>query len=248
MKTMPRKKNVRLVFLSCLCMFSVFSCGLESSHYVDSPTLAGTTPGYSSADRALQFFSFKTAFDTSSGSFSYLGTEVYYKIYNNVSAMESRQTQINSKAESSRRDSLVNYGYKTLNLAGAAAPVPLIGADGVYVYIRLSDYNTSNSQDYKAVVCTSGSPMTRYDGSTTVIGIPRRSVNSNYGFDFGRNSSNPIPISSDADYYSSSATSAGTYYVDAYAVTVGEDTADGSKSYSGAIHLGSISISTSDIF
>lgn len=248
MKTVLRRKSLRFLFISCLCVPALLSCGLESSHYVDSPILAGTSPSYGNADRSLQFFSFRTAADTSSGSFSYLGTEIYYKIYNNTSVMESRQSRIESLSDTSKRDSLVSYGYKTLNLAGTAAPTPLIGAGGVYVYIRLSNYNTANSPDYKAVVCTSSSPMTRYEGHATVIGIPRRSVNSSFGFDFGRDSSNPVPSSSDADYYSSSATSAGTYYVDAYAVTVGEDTADGSKSYSGTVHLGSISISTSDSF
>ncbi len=162
--------------------------------------------------------------------------------------MESREAAINAKEESSQRDSLVSYGYKTLNLDGMAAPSPLISESDCYVYIRLADYNTSNSSDYKAVICTSTSPMSRYESSANQIGVPRRSINASYGFDFGKNTSNPVPVSSDSDYYSSSATSAGTYYVDVYAVTVGEDTADGTMSYSGVLHLGSVSISTSDNF
>ena len=226
----------------------MLSCGLETSYYVDSPSVTGTSPSYGSEDKALHFFCFRTASDTSSGSFSFLGTEVYYRIYNNTSVMENRIASLESVPDSSRRDSLISYGYKTLSLAGGAAPSPLIQESDVYAYIRLTDYNTSNSPDYKAVICTSSSAMTRYEPSATVIGIPCRNIGSNYGFDFGRDSSNPVPVSSDSDYSASSATVRDRYYIDAYAVTVGEDTADGSKSYSGAIHLGSVAVSTSDNF
>ncbi len=245
---MPFFRKILSVFFSCFCSVFLLSCGLESSHYVDSPTLTGTSPSSSSADKTLHFFSFRTAEDTSSGTFDYLGTEIYYKIYNNVSSMESREASIASRDDASKRDALVSYGYKTLNLAGTAAPTPLISASDVYVYIRLADYNTSHSEDYKAVICTSSSSMTRYDASSTLIGIPRRSINAGYGFDFGRDASNPVPVNSDADYASSSATSAGSYYVDAYAVTVGKDTSNNSMSYSGTLFLGSISITTADSF
>ena len=239
---------LKSLVLSCLCSACVLSCGLESSYYVDAPASAGSQPSAGSADKALHFFSFRTADDTSSGAFSYLGTEIYYRIYNNRSVMESREAAIESRDDASRRDALLGYGYKTLNLAGTAAPSPLIAKAGVYVYVRLADYNTAISTDYKAVICTASVPMTRYESTADLVGIPRRSVNAGYGFDFGMNSSNPLPAGSDADYSSSSATSAGTYYVDAYAVTVGEDTSSASKSYSGTLFLGSVSISTSDSF
>ena len=245
-RTFQRKAVAFL--LSCLCSLFFFSCGLETSYYVDSPAIVGTSPSHGSADKALHFFCFRTAGDTSNGSFSYLGTEIYYKIYNNVSLMESRVSSLESVPDSSRRDSLISYGYKTLNLGGGAAPSPLIQESDVYAYIRLADYNTSNSPDYKAVICTSSSAMTRYEGSATLIGEPRRNINSGYGFDFGRDSSNPVPVSSDSDYSASSATVRDSYYIDVYAVTVGEDTADGTKSYSGAVHLGSVTVSTSDNF
>ncbi|MBQ3687148.1 MAG: hypothetical protein II932_04895 [Treponema sp.] len=236
------------VVFSCLYAFGLLSCGLESSHYVDSPTLTGTSPSASSADRTLHYFSFRTAEDTSSDTFVCRGTEIYYRIYNNVATMENREASIASRDDASKRDALVSYGYKTLNLAGVAAPSPLISEHNCFVYIRLADYNTSNSMDFRSVICTSSVPMTRYNPASTLIGIPRRSVNQNYGFDFGRDSSNPVPVSSDADYSSSSATSPGTYYVDAYAVTVGEDTSSNSMSYSGTLFLGSVSITTADSF
>ena len=242
------RRKLPSVVLSCLCAFGLLSCGLESSHYVDSPTLTGTLPNSSSADKTLHYFCFRTADDTSSGTFVCRGTEIYYKIYNNVSTMESREASIASHDDASKRDALVSYGYKTLNLAGVAAPSPLIAEHSCYVYIRLADYNTSNSADFRAVICTSSAPMTRYNPASTLIGFPRRSINQSYGFDFGKDSSNPVPVSSDADYTSSSANSAGIYYIDAYAVTVGEDTSNHSMSYSGTLFLGSISITTADIF
>ncbi len=242
-----QRKIIAFLF-SCLCSLLFFSCGLETSYYVDSPSIVGTSPSHGSADKALHFFCFRTAEDTSTGTFSYLGTEVYYKIYNNTSLLQNRITSLEAVPDSSRRDSLISYGYKTLNLEDGAAPAPLIQESDVYAYIRLADYNTSNSPDYKAVICTSSSAMTKYENSATVIGAPRRNINSSYGFDFGRDSSNPVPAASDSDYNASSATVKDTYYIDVYAVTVGEDTADGTKSYSGAVHLGSVPVSTSDNF
>ncbi|MBQ9539559.1 MAG: hypothetical protein IJU95_09835, partial [Treponema sp.] len=168
--------------------------------------------------------------------------------YNNSSALDSRTASIDSKPDGSKKDALDSYGYKTLSLSSGITPSPLIAQKGVYVYIRLSDYNTSSSPDYKAVICTSSSKMTRFESSATVIGLPRRYVNSSYGFDFGKDSSNPLPSSSDSDYYALSATASGSYYVDLYAFTVGKDTSDDSMSYSGAVHLGSVTISTSDNF
>ncbi len=247
-KTVSFSLKIASCILSCLVSVVLLSCGLETSYYLDAPTLAGTSPNYGTADKSLHFFCFHTSGDSSSGSFSCLGTEIYYRIYNNQSVMEQREAAIDALEDSAQRDSLVSYGYKTLNLAGAAAPSPLIAQTNCYVYIRLADYNTSNSPDYKAVICTSSVPMTRYESSATQIGVPRRSINASYGFDFGKDAFHPVPVSSDSDYYSSSATSAGTYYIDVYAVTVGKDTADGTMSYSGVLRLGSVSISTADSF
>ena len=249
MQAAPSFRNLCSFVALSLCGLALLSCGLETSYYVDSPTLVGSQPSYSSEDKSSHYFCFKTADDTSTGSFNCLGTEIYYKIYNNSSVLDSRVSAIEAMSDSSKRDALVgSYGYKTLNLADAAAPSPLIGECGVYVYIRLADYNTASSQDYKAVICTAPVAMTRFESSASAIGIPRRSVNARYGFDFGRNSVNPLPASSDGDYYASSATVRGSYYVDVYAVTVGKDTSDGTMSYSDALHLGTVTISMYDNF
>ncbi|MBQ2481529.1 MAG: hypothetical protein II516_09795, partial [Treponema sp.] len=76
--------------------------------------------------------------------------------------------------------------------------------------------------------------------------MPRRYINSNYGFNFGQDDNNPLPKNGDADVnYSSSSSDSGTWYVDMYAVSVGRDTSY-STSYSKVLFLGSVKIQESD--
>ena len=231
---MIKVKNI--FFLSvCPIVFSFLSCGLDSVNYVDEPVSDGHTVSYLTADETQKYFSFRTASDNSSGTFSVLGTAICYKIYDNASTMLSVEQSIDSTSPTSKWTSLTSsYGYKHLCAAGQSADdsSPLIKDFNVSVYIRLTDYNTGNSGDYAAVISSGGSTRS-----------PRRNINQNYGFDFGRKPNNPRPQSGDSDCRVSSS-SASTYYIDAYAVTIGEDSSDSNRSYSDVFRLGSISVNT----
>ena len=233
------------------------SCGLDTFYYLEPPKTDGHTTKYTSNDRPQLYFSFLTNeegdnSDYGSSDFSFLGTEVYYKIYNNYSAMVSAQSSIDSLNSSSdvsaAATNIINSrNYKTL-LFSSYNQTPLIPEknDDRYVYIRLN--SIKGSAEYSAVVCYGTSAMESYvSGSSgvTLIGKPLRNVSSGsgYGFDFKKtDNDNPLPVSSDEDVsWSSSSSEDGVWYVDMWAVSVGRDSSY-SPSYSKLLHLGSISI------
>lgn len=235
------------VFL-CLCACLYSGCGLDTYNYVDPPTSGGHTIHYTNEDNTQKYFCFKTTEPDSESEFTFKGTEVYYLIYNNVAAMQSMESSIDSMAASSAAERLISFGYRPLQLSGEATPSPLISAAGQsqYVYIRLTDYNTDNSPDYQSAVCVGASEMNKFVASR-LLGFPRRYAGVRYGFNFGKDGDNPVPVSGDSDtYFSSSATTEGTYYIDMYAVGVGLDTTSNSKSYSEVLRLGSIVVRKSD--
>lgn len=94
-------------FLAFVCSVGVFfaACGMDSVIYVDAPTNTANYPTYSSADETTHYFDFYTKEMTSSeeteASASYLGTGVYYKIYNNYSTLLSQRSAITSVNTSS---------------------------------------------------------------------------------------------------------------------------------------------------
>ncbi len=239
--------KMRIVYsisvFACLIFFIFTSCGLDTTYYVESPSFTGHTVSYTSSDRTEHYFTFRTQENYSNSSFTFLGTEVYYRIYDNASTMLSTENSIDALSDTAQGAAVVNsYGYRTLKLASGGTPSPLIAATGSnrYVYVRLSNYNTS---DYQACVCVGFSDMTKYEASCC-IGCPKRFLGSNYGFDFGKDSSNPVPVSGDSDASVSSSSS--TYYIDVYAVAVGLDTVTNTTSYSSALRLGSVTVRTSD--
>lgn len=260
------KKNLRytvaLIFSMLLC-----TCGLDTFYYLDPPVTDGHTAYYTASDPLTLYFSFITNEESSLGDnylffesgsdFSFLGTEVYYKIYNNYSTMVSVENSINSLNSSSSNysqaaESLIeSRGYKPLKLSRGNFS-PLIQAGGSpqnrHVYIRLNDYGTET--DYQSGICVGTSQMSKYTPSSalTYAGsavYPRRFIDSKYGFNFGKDDDNPVPANGDSDVYYTSASEEGVWYVDMYAISIGRDSSY-STSYSKVLFLGSIKISEDD--
>lgn len=239
--------------LLVLLSFLYFACGLDTFYYLEAPKTDGHTTKYStdgSGDRTNYYFSFLTNEEGDNGTladsdFNFTGTQVYYKIYGSYSTMVSAQNAIdtlNSSSDiSAAATNIINTrGYKTLLLT-PTTPSPLIkyaGSDR-YVYIRLNSIDDENA--YQAVVCIGSRAMSQYDSSyCTVLGYPRRSFNSSYGFNFNNDDDdNPVPSSDDEDV-SGTATD-GVWYIDMWACSIGRDSSY-SASYSKLLHLGSITI------
>ena len=243
------------------------ACGLDTFYYLDPPITDGHT-SYYDTESIRRYFSFVTneesslgdndQYFSSSSELVFLGTEVYYKIYNNYSTMVSAENAIDSLNSSSSNyaaaaESLIeSRGYKPLKFSSGSF-VPLVEAgsspNNRHVYIRLNDYGTE--VDYSKGICISSQPMDRYSPADALMHngqpvMPRRYINSNYGFNFGQDDNNPLPRNGDADVnYSGSASESGSWYVDMYAVSVGRDTSY-STSYSKVLFLGSVKIQESD--
>ena len=263
MKTAFIKKYLlRFFFICSLFLFS--ACGLESYIYIDAPTVTHSTPTYETLPDN-SYFEFTT--NENSDKPAFLGTAIYYKIYNNYTTMASQVSSISSLASSSTNESAAaakmidSYGYKQLGLKRGNEGItktPLIerSSEGKQrVYIRLTNFQ--DSEEFKAVV-----KVKKDDGNGTYpasseLGTPMRVENRN-SFDFGRTDSskwgeqaekNLLPEENDAlgdvNYSSSfSDDEKNCWYVDLYAVGVGMSE-DFVTYYSNVLHLGAVKIDAS---
>lgn len=257
-----------ILFFSC-CLFIFSGCGLDEYYYLDAPITVYNTSTVDSSNYTNQtpytsaYFDFKPAVFTGNkdGDFIYLGTAVYYKIYNSYTVMNSDISSISSLSSSTNESaafaSLESKGYK--NLRGSAdSGVPLVSdkdfGDCTRVYIRLTNYmereSTDSDYQYKANIV-----LYKSDNNLSTaykLGVPMRD-GKELNFDFGRKYKKGInadkyvyPESGDADTsFSSSASAENMYYVTMYAVAVGRDNSFTSY-YSNVLYLGSVAINASD--
>ncbi len=223
-------KCVCCVFATVMLVIAVVGtgCGVDTvDEYFDPPKSDGHIVHWNTADRIQHYYSFYTTEVNSGSEVVFLGTDVYYKIYTNASSIDSITNSVSAQSENAQLSYLKGRGYKTLLLQGTT-PFPLIKSTGSNrrVEIRLASYSL-----YERKVKIGSSE----------VGIPwRNSVNA--GFQFGSGSGADVrPANGDTDC--SVASSADTYYVDAYAVSIGRNTSDSTTYYSSVLHLGVIPIS-----
>ena len=248
-------KKVLKKALFLLPAFFLCTCGLDTFYYVDSPVSDGHIASYSSDDPVSNYFSCRTTEESpsenqymfGSSECSFLGTEIYYKIYNNYSTMTSNQSSVESMSSNSTQTSAAasylidTKGYKPLKLSTGSL-YPLIKAESSpqnrFVYIKLTGGEP---------ICLSTSPMNTYTpgNELKVDGIPvfpRRYIDSAKGFDFGHDDSSPLPLQTDEDVtWSENPSEEGVWYVDMYAVSLARDV-DYVLQYSSPYWMGSVSI------
>ena len=250
MKACEIKKNLILIieifFSACLIFFNT-SCGLDEYYTINGPSSIHC-PVYTSSDIISyenRYFEFSTnSSDESVGDFNLDGTDVYYKIYSNLSTCASEYSALNtltnstSTAASSASSMINSYKFQKLKINGSSEDT-FVSHDGQSksVRIRLTTYlQVPTSDDYTASV--------RVDDVNQ--GVPVRYYGSRY-FDFVRNTTSyyaPLPraTSYEDDVSSStSVTASGLWYVTLYAVTVGHD-ATFTTYYSPIVHLGTLAI------
>ena len=256
---MRKKYHLYELFFLAACCLCFFGCGLETTYALKAPSLISLSPLYSTKQFQNKCFVFWTEEADNvniSSSFDFLGTAVYYKIYNrheSITSVTSALSSANNSTDSSSAAKLLTetYKYKQLGTsAGARTPLiqyesppsspwpPYYNGHGRCVYIRLSSYQ---NDDYTAKFINNYTG----DNSVTPTAVPRREGN-RYSFDFGRHGSEDRrPAEGDDDYsYSSSGFSAGydhTYFVDLYAVSVGRDE-NYTLQYSPVLHLGTVAV------
>ena len=252
---MSDKKGLLKVIFFILPTFFLCTCGLDTFYYVDSPVSDGHIASYSSADALLDYFSCRTTEQSpsenqymfGSGECTFLGTEIYYKIYNNFSTMISTESSVESmSSDSSSSSSSANYlidtkGYKPLKLSSGSV-FPLIKANSSpqnrFIYIKLKEPEP---------ICISSTVMNTYvPGKELMVGgnavYPRRYIDSNKGFSFGSDVDNPLPLQTDEDVtWSDNASETGVWYVDMYAISIARNI-DYALQYSKPYFMGSVSI------
>ena len=246
------------VFFLFVCLFVFNSCGLEEFYELDPPNRANHTPD-KDTEYAQRYFDFDTneegennkGYISGSSSFEFLGTAVYYKIYNNYSTMSSDISSISTASSSSNYSNAVTlvretYKYQELGTVEAdnkeSDSTPLIKSTGSNqnVQIRITSYLDA---EYAAYLKINGTKSVKIPSRLEIVNNKHKS------FDFGRTSKDKDvyvePAEGDSDYKkSSTASEENMYYVNMYAISVGRDTSY-TNHYSNVLHLGSVSIDAS---
>ena len=236
---MRKNCHVYELFFLAACCLCFFGCGLESTYVLYEP-IGGHSPTYFTTITEEKYFEFKTQENKNASNpppFKFLGTAVYYKIYNRyepINSVASALSSANNSSDPSSAAKLLKDTYKYRQLGtDSGMGTPLITSTGAdrRIYIRLTNY--LNTSDPARIVIPS-------------VGVlkPRREGD-RYSFDFGRHGSEDRrPAEGDDDYYSSSDFSAGydhIYFVDMYAVSVGRDE-NYTLQYSPVLHLGTVAV------
>lgn len=277
-----------IIFSFCLLFFN--GCGLDYYYVLDAPDTSRNTSSIDSANYTTHtsydssYFDFYTYDDQDENVLDmYKGTAVYYKIYNSYSTMNSRISTLSSLGSSTNVQAAATqmidtYTYCELGLCAiidgtvkSLSLSPLVekiskSTKNREVYIRISNYQDSISDDYRACVKIEEDSVLKYmmyngsdidyfekisdapDGYSLVI--PMRKGNE-LNFDFGRKyeygsnaGSKVLPESGDSDFQCDTASEDGMYYVDLYAVAVGYK--DFTAYYSNVLHLGSVGIDSDE--
>ncbi|WP_027729222.1 hypothetical protein [Treponema sp. C6A8] len=243
-----RTLNITLscMFVACFVILNP-SCGLDEYYVLNGPSSI-FCPVYSESNPLTfpnKYVEFTTnPSDSSEGSFSVDGTDVYYKIYSNYSTCASEYSALNvlannASTKASSASSLIN-SYKFQKLKNnSSSDDTFVNHDGsaVRVKIRLTQYlQEQDKEEYRAFI--------KFNEGK--VGVPVRYYGSRY-FDFVRYTnyySAPLPRST---YYeddvstNTSVTKENCWYVTLYAFTKGHDSSF-TTYYSPICHLGTLCI------
>lgn len=225
------------VFAVVACLF-FFACGIPV-YYVIEPPQSDHIPTYETDAPSERYFGFICPYSASSenSDFSLAGTEIYYRIYNNVDEMNSDISRINSSnseySENGYRR-MTELEYQSIWSSTGDSPV-----------IK----KKTSSRTIKLWLRSEGEgvyPAGIYDATNNdaLLSVPYRkgtgsSGSGNMNFEF-TSSYHPNSIDTDTKMTASEQTS-NEWYVNLYAVSVGWDSSL-SQHYSSVLHLGNLKI------
>ncbi len=228
------------VFAVAACLF-FFACGIPV-YYVIEPPQADHIPTADTGDISEKYFSFICPYSSSTNNseFLLLGTEIYYRIYDTRSDMESDISSISGRNTEYSEDGyrrMTELGYKEMRSSTGDTPI-----------IR----KVTSSRTIRVRLCSEGTyPAAIYDETndptlSAPISVPLRidtisTAGGNASFNFN---SNYKPSSDDSDTKAKSGDqSNNTWYVNLYAVSVGRDLSF-AQHYSSVLHLGNLEITS----
>ena len=233
-------KFITLSLVGCLILFNT-GCGLDTFYVIDAPSVYHE-PSYDRIeeyDKYFEFFTAEPSADSEYEGIKFIGTEVYYKIYDSTSKLNSEYSSINQTASSDSSANqaadrlIITYKYHTLRSKsdnGANILIPNNNQNR-RVTIRLSNFEDVYQADIKI--------------ASSSIGIPVRNIPNNPEFSFKEISPDLLPKSDDEDFSSNVSDSVTDYYVAMFAVAVAQDSTY-SHLYSNVVYLGSVKISLED--
>lgn len=241
------RKFCFLFLFACLYFFNT-SCGLDTLIVMYDPATTVNVPEYDNIQFQENYFQFETKEYEYSG-LKFLGTEIYYKIYNNYLELETERSRLQSLANDDETSlNSANTLTETLKYQPLRATLykeePLIpAADPVsnqMVYIRLTDYQ--NLEEFAAKITINGENLSGTENKSQPV---RKEGNT---FNFGRNGTDDkVPVENDdADYKKGEFTKDNTFYVCMFAVGVGVDAAY-APHYSNITYLGTVPIDSSTV-
>lgn len=229
-----QKRIIFSVFAGIACLF-FFACGIPVYYVIEPPQIEHVAT-YETTDIPERYFSFICPYNSSTenSEFTLLGTDIYYRIYNNLDDMNADVSSISSRnteySDSGYRR-MIELDYQQLWLASGASPVVRKTSAVRTVELRLNTDTGYSSRLYDLTNETLISyPLRRGTGSTG---------SGNMTFDF---TSNYYPEKNDSDVkIREGYNNEGAWYVNLYAVTVGRDVSLASQ-YSSLLHLGNLKI------
>lgn len=255
------QKNLFLLILCTIAGIFVSSCGLEEILTVEEPTVVLNAPLYSSSDSLTWYFSFVSSGDSGE---RFIGTDVYYKIYNDSSKLSSDRSSIlsvntSSNSTEAAKRMIETYGYQPLGTSSNTGNFVFVPESKVSVVFRLktslsyaSDHDSAVAQDrYKSHACIGikAANSTSYDWKNSIIPLRNGNRKSFDFFDADENDKNrtrdALPVYGDSDYScneSDKDKSFDEYYVQAFAVGVAIDDQTVTANYSLVLDLGSVPI------
>jgi hypothetical protein len=205
------------LFFTAAFLLSLAGCGLiDAPPVVPAPVV--TRPASGPTDYLNRYFQFRP-----NGNIA--GTQVFYRIYANLDTMTRERASIQNANTTDTQDGynrIVSLGYQEMDTSNHDPY--LTSGSGDLIRIRLFDENFTESTSWKAGVYKGKNANTE----TNALSVPLRRYPYGKGFSFLYNTSdgqnkNPRPASGDSDYNATGGGSGDAWYVNAYAVSVGQD-------------------------
>lgn len=238
-----RSKFIKF-FCFSICLF--FSCGLDVIIYIEPPDVYNHRPEVYGEifdiDYQNRYFEFETNEIDNADTPEFVGTNIYYKIYNNYSTMISERNNlenISNNGETSYdapAQLIQRYKYCLLNNKDPLIPSTKKNKN---ILVRLTDYQV---EDYhEALLKGEESQAARIMIDGEFYSLPVR-VDGKSTFNFGRDGENDVvPEDGDVDVRYKTTTEEGIWYVCLFAIGVGID-ATFTPTYSNILYLGTVAI------
>lgn len=213
-------RNLKLFLVSLIagCFLLFNSCGLDEWYVLEAPKTE-IVPVYTNNDDDAKVFRFTTAnpSDYDAGGLEFMGTQVFYRIYENASSLESDKSEITKTTLSpeSMQGKIDSLRYK-----------PLFTVDQLHGVVTVEVKLTGNNVNPSYI-----------SGSGVSASKPERSISSSTK-DFVFTSSY-YPYANDGDFSGSDSFTDGPWYVALYANSVGHDTTFANY-YSDMVYLGAV--------